>query len=79
MSNLDEYESGDGGAVRFSVIGGSVIVVPECCGQTIAQLCESQGQPTTGMQANVNGRRVDFGHTLEGGESVMIVQRVTGN
>ena len=78
MPDLNDFET-EGGSVRFSVIGGSVIVVPECGGRTVAQLCEAQGQPINGMQATVNGRRVDFGHTLEGGESVMIVQRVTGN
>ena len=78
MPDLNEFET-EGGSVRFSVIGGSVIVVPECGGKTIQALCEQQGQPTTGMQATVNGRRKDFGYTLEGGEAVMIVQRVTGN
>ena len=79
MTDLQDFQAEGGDSVKFSVIGGSVIVVPEVGGKTIAQLCEQQGQPTTNMQATVNGRRKDFGYVLEGGESVMIVQRVTGN
>ena len=70
----NEYES-----VKFSVIGGSQIQVPMEVGMTVGELCDRQGQDVTGMQATVNGRRVDLTHRLEGGESVMIVQKVTGN
>ena len=78
MPDTNEFET-EGGSIRFSVVGGSVIVVNDCAGMTIQELCEQQGQPTTGMQATVNGHRQDWNHVLEGGESVMIVQRVTGN
>ena len=78
MVDTRDFET-EGGSIRFSVVGGSVIVVPDCEGMTIKDLCEQQGQPTNGMQATVNGHRQGWDYTLEGGESVMIVQRVTGN
>ena len=79
MVDTREFETEGGGSIRFSVVGGSVIVVPDCGGTTIQALCEQQGQPTTGMQATVNGNRQDWDYVLKGGESVMIVTRVTGN
>ncbi len=79
MPEIDDFEQGDSQAVNFSVIGGSIIKVHEASGKTIAQICETQGQPITGMQATVNGRRVAFDTVMEGGESICIVTKVTGN
>ena len=79
MPELNDFEQGDGMSVNFSVIGGSIIKVHEAAGKTISQICEAQGQPMSGMQATVNGRRVAFDTVLEGGESICIVTKVTGN
>lgn len=80
MPELSEFTQGDDGqSVKFSVIGGSIIKIHEAAGKTIAQICEQQGQPTEGMQAVVYGKRVPFDTILEGGESICIVTKVTGN
>ena len=78
MPNRDDFET-DGGSITFQVVGGSMIRIDNCRGMTPRSVCEQEGQPTTGMQATIGGRRVDWDHVLEGGESLIIVSRVRGN
>jgi len=69
----------DGDPIRFAVVGGSAVEVDDAAGKSIREICAMQNTSTQGLQPVVNGQRVTLDHVLQGGESLMLVQKITGN